>query len=467
MSSTSISRKEFMARVALGGAALALSARGQEPVQPGRRPNFLVILTDDLAYRAVGYNNSAVKTPNLDRLAGEGIIFDRTYIATPICAASRASLLTGVFPQQHGSVGLDPEGFHRSAIEERRFPTLAHTLSGAGYHTAFCGKSHLGPPRDYGFIEGEEHKDGTDDEPLAWASRFLAGRQGDETPFLLWVALRQPHIPLKPGPEWLKLYESAELPIDPNFLESPPPESQFNQGLPGEHFYREWSADAPADQLRSGPPRTREQLLAFMRVYYATISRMDSQVGALIGALKASGHYENTVIFFLSDNGYHLGNHGLGNKITMHEEAVRVPMFIHWARMRSSGKRSESLVSSLDIYPTMLDLAGVGPLPHLAGLPLTPLFQDPAAQLRVFAASECVGVGGKPGMGHRMVRTKNWKYVLTDSNEEVLFDESGDPYEMTNAVGATANADALAAHRRYMSEWMKTVGDTHAPPPET
>ncbi|MCC6487056.1 MAG: sulfatase [Candidatus Hydrogenedentes bacterium] len=465
MSKAPISRKEFLARAALGSAAMALSARGQEPPPSARRPNFLVILTDDLAYRAVGYNNSAVKTPNLDRLAREGVIFDRAYIATPICAASRASLLTGVFPQQHGSVGLDPEGFHRSAIEDRRYPTLEHTLSAAGYHTAFCGKSHLGPPRDYGFAEGEEHKDRTDDEPLAWASRFLSLPFSEEAPFLLWVAMRQPHIPLEPGPEWLKLYENAELPIDPNFLETPPPESQYNQGLPGEHFYREWSEDTPAGQLRSGPPRTREELRTFLRAYYATVSRLDSQVGALLDTLKASSHYENTVIFFLSDNGYHLGNHGLGNKITMHEESVRVPMFVHWHGLQSANTRSESLVSSLDLYPTMLDLAGIAPLPHLAGLSLTPLFRDPAARLREFAASECVGVGGKPGMGHRMVRTKDWKYILTDTNEEVLFDEARDPYEMTNAVEEAANADVLQTHRRYMSEWMRQAGDTHAPPP--
>ena len=143
-----------------------------------------------------------------------------------------------------------------------------------------------------------------------------------------------------------------------------------------------------------------------------------------------------------------------------------MPMFVHWAGLQSSITRSESLVSSLDVHPTILNLAGVSPPPHLAGLSLTPIFRDPAARVREYAASECVGVGGKPGMGHRMVRTKDWKYVLTDTNEEVMFDEAGDPYEMTNAAGVEANADVLRAHRRFMSEWMKQVGDTHAPPPE-
>lgn len=456
-----ITRKQFLA---VSGLAVVGAAAAQKPRRAQRPPNFLVIVSDDHAFRAIGYNNPIVKTPNMDQLAGDGIIFDRAYIATPICAASRASMLTGLFPQQHGSVGLDGAGFHRNVVEERNYPTLAHMLGEAGYDTAFFGKSHLGPPTDYGFAFGEEQPDRQDDSIFASANEFVQSRKEDDTPFLMWVATHQPHIPVEPGEEWLNLYKDADIQVDPNFMESPPERSEFNQGLPGEHYYRESRDDPNYTGLRSGPPRTKEQTVEFMRYYYAVISRLDEQIGALMETLKAAGQYENTVIVYIGDNGYHLGNHGLGNKITMHEESARVPMFLHWGGLRKTGVRTVSLVSSLDIYPTLLDLAGVDAPDRLMGTSLKPLFNNPGKSLREYVASECVGVGGKPGEGHRMVCTGEWKYILTDTNEEVLFNLTEDPYEMNDVSGEEGNAAILDKLRGYMREWMRAVGDTHAEP---
>jgi len=456
-----MTRNQFLA---LSGMMLASSAEAQRPKRAQRRPNFLIVLTDDQSFRSVGYNNPTIKTPNMDRLAGDGIIFDRAYIATPICAASRASLLTGLFPQQHGSVGLDGSGFHRNVVEERNYPTLAHLLGDAGYYTAFFGKSHLGPPRDYGFAFGEEQPDRQDNDIFEGATEFVGERENNDTPFLMWLATHQPHIPVEPGEEWLALYKDADIEVDPNFMESPPSRSEFNQGLPGEHYYRESRDDPNYTGLRSGPPRTKEQTIEFMRYYYAVISRLDNQIGALVESLKAAGQYENTVIIYIGDNGYNLGNHGLGNKITMHEESARVPMFVHWAGLRKTGVRTESLVSSLDIYPTLLALAGVKAPEYLMGNSLTPLFRNPEKPLRDYVASECVGVGGKPGEGHRMVCTGEWKYILTDTNEEVLYSLVDDPYEMNDVSGEEANRAVLNKLRGFMREWMSEVGDTHAQP---
>ncbi|HNR30754.1 MAG TPA: sulfatase-like hydrolase/transferase [Candidatus Hydrogenedentes bacterium] len=326
-----ITRGDFLRTAVVGGVALATPrAVGREASGKARRPHVVVVLSDDHCYRAVGYNNDAVKTPNLDRLGREGIVFDRAYVATPICAASRASLLTGLFPQQHGAIALDGSGFQENVVAQGRLLAVAQLLARAGYDTGFCGKSHLGPPRDYGFAEGGELKDRTDDETFAFACRFIEQRRDNPKPFFLWVAARQPHIPLAPPPEWLELYRDAEIPVDRNFLESPPRESIFNQGLPGEHYYRDSEVRNDYEGLPSGPPRSREQIVEFTRAYYAVVSRLDHQIGRLVDAMKEAGVYENTVFVYLSDNGYHLGNHGLGNKITMHEESVRVPMLLHW-----------------------------------------------------------------------------------------------------------------------------------------
>ena len=143
-----LNRREFLRNSAAVGAGLLGAGAATEEAQ--RQPNLLVIFCDDLCYRGVGFNNPAVKTPHLDQLAREGLILDAACIASPICVASRASILTSLYPQQHGSVGLDPTGFQHRVVETGTVKTLAHHLTDHGYTTAFCGKSHLGDPRTYG-----------------------------------------------------------------------------------------------------------------------------------------------------------------------------------------------------------------------------------------------------------------------------------------------------------------------------
>ncbi|MBI2433995.1 MAG: sulfatase-like hydrolase/transferase [Candidatus Hydrogenedentes bacterium] len=459
-----ISRAHFLKTGLAAGAGMLWSRLPPARADQSKRPNILVVFADDQTYRAIGYNNSLVLTPNLDRLAGEGLILEHAYVASPICVASRASIMTGLFPQQHGSVGLDAAGFQKNVVEDKRFPTLAHVLSSAGYDTAFCGKSHLGDPKLYGFVVGEEHKGFDDTEAFAAARGFLESRKGNDTPFLLWLAARQPHVPLKPAQQWLDLYKDAALKVDPNFREAPPPESICNQGVPGEHYYRDSTFTDNFKNLPSGPPRTEAQIIEFMRAYYAMISHLDHQIGEIMDQLQETGLGDNTIVFYLADNGYHLGNHGLGNKITMHEESVRVPMFVHGAGVNARGQRSKALVSTVDLFPTLADLAGVPSPPGLWGKSLVPLFSDPETALRNYMVSECVGVNGKTGQGHRMVRTDRWKYVLTDTNDEALFDQLADPYELDNAIPNEANVPIAKELRTELMAWMQEVGDTHAPP---
>lgn len=452
---------------ALGATGLSLAAPFPSRAEAGpTRPNFVVIFVDDLVYRAVGYNNPVVKTPNLDALAHDGIIFNYAYVASPICVASRASIMTGLFPQQHGSVALDATGFRQNVVERKRYRTFAQDLADAGYVTAYCGKSHLGSPLDYGFTTGAEHKAYDDQDTFAAAGEFLQAQRGKSDPFLLWVAPNQPHVPLLPAQEWLDLYRGAAIRVDPNFEEEPPDGSIYNQGRPGERYYRDSGYKRNYKDLPAGPPRSQEEMYHFIHAYYATISHLDHQIGVFIKHLKESGLYENTLIFFLADNGYHLGNHGLGNKITMHEESVRVPMFVHGSALTTRGVRANALVSTVDMYATLLDLAGIKPPDQLAGVSLKPVLEDPRAQVREYVASECVGVGGTVGQGHRMVRTLDWKYVLTDINEEALFDETVDHYEMRNVADSGMNRAVLQTLRKNMAEWMDRVGDQHKRPPD-
>lgn len=457
-----------MTGAGLVGCALAARTQAQEAGSEAARPNFVVIFTDDQTYSAIGYNNPDVKTPHLDKLASRGIIFNKAFVASPICAASRASMMSGVFPQQHGVIALDSKRFsqYRSGGAREHY-TLGRQLQAAGYHCAFWGKSHIGDPLEYGFSEGRETGPYDDTVTFREAEQFLARAAADPRPFFLWVAPRQPHVPLKPGDRWLELYDENKFRLSANFREAPFDESINNQGVPGELFYRDSDYTQNWQNLPAGPPRDEDIIRRFMKAYYATISHLDDQVGRLVSRLETSRLAEDTVIIFLSDNGYHLGNHGLGNKITMHEESVRVPMFITGPRFGYPGMKSDALVSSLDVYPTVLELAGIEPPPHLMGRSLVPLIEKPSASFREVVFSECTGVGGKPGDGHRMARGPRWKYVLTDTDEEYLFDEQKDFDELKNVIGVD-DADTktvLAKLRPALIDWMKTIGDRTAKSP--
>ena len=148
----------------------------------------------------------------------------------------------------------------------------------------------------------------------------------------------------------------------------------------------------------------------------------------------------------------------------MHEESVRVPCFFHSPLLPHKAVTSQTLASSLDIYPTLLDFAGAPLPPHLAGKSLRPVLQDPQAKVRDAIVSECVGVGGKLGQGHRMVRTDRFKYMLSGDNEEALFDLESDPYEQHNLLGDPRYQEQLQAHRQQLITWMDSVGDTHERP---
>jgi arylsulfatase A-like enzyme len=423
------------------------------------KPNFLVILTDDQTYRAIGYNNELVQTPNLDQLANQGIIFNRAYTATPVCAASRACLLTGVYPQTNGTVALNTEAFIKNIVVEKRFKTLPQYLNEAGYSTCLSGKSHLGNPKDYGFQTGEETFDYDDKRAFQDVKGFINEPDFGKKPFFIWLAARQPHVPLKPEQKWLDLYAGTEIPRWKNFLEKPPLESFYNQGLPGENYYRDCDYTDNYKNLPAGPPRSPEVIRDFTKAYYATISHLDFQIGELMTQLKSKGLMENTVIIFLSDNGYFLGNHGLGNKLTMHEESVHIPFFIYWDKLRKTQVHSDALISSVDVLPTILELAGLNRPDFLQGTSLKPLFSDPSKQLHKYVVSESVGVGGELGTGHRMVVTARWKYILSDVGDQALYNLENDLDELENLVKNLQNQRQVSLLKSCLGEWKNVTGD--------
>ena len=444
-------------------AGIAFLALGSS-ILAAAKPNFVVIFSDDQTYRAVGYQNPVVKTPNMDRLAAEGIRFDRTFVASPICAASRASMYTGMFPQQHGTVGLASDSFTRTIVVEKRYETLPAVMEKAGYHTALYGKSHLGVPTTFGFTEGREIHDPNDDEIFEEGGKFLQREAKAGRPFMLWLTPHNPHLPYTAPQRFKDLYKEVNIQLDPNWRESPLMQSFFNQGPAGGPIkFRDSPLliypGAPAG-LTAGPPRSEPNMKEVIKAYYADVSCLDEHIGKFDEQLKSSGLYDNTIVIYLSDNGYHLGNHGLGNKITMHEESVRVPMFMHSPLLPVKGARSDALVSSLDVYPTILDLAGLPVAPHIMGKSLRPVMNSADATVRDHVVSECVGPPDKRlGAGHRMVRTDHFKYILSIADEEAFFDLRSDPYELNNRINDGSLKDEIMRHRAMLHEWMASVGE--------
>ena len=427
-------------------------------------PNIIFILTDDQSYASIGYNNPEVQTPFLDSLAREGIIFQNAYVATPICAASRASILTGLFPQQHKVIALNSQDFTKDIVENPNYNTLPQIMAGEGYSTAFYGKSHLGDPKSYGFDQGEQIRE--DSTVFEASKNFIQQSSQNNRPFFLWIATHQPHLPLLPPQEWLSQYDTANISLPVNFREFPIGSSLVNQGLPGEQYFRDSEYTRNAFKLPGGPPRDSATMKQFIRAYYATISHLDEQISVLFETLKNEGLDKKTFIIYLSDNGYFLGNHGLGNKITMHEESTRVPMFIWSKDLKNPGTETNALISSLDIFNTALSLAGIKAPGYLMGKDVSPLFVNPhKKKFRRYVVSECVGVGGKRGEGHRMVRSGEWKYMLSGINEEGLFNLKDDPYELHNLAENEQYQQRLQTMRGYLREWMQQVDDEHQLPP--
>ncbi len=433
----------------------------EEDKEKVKKPNFLVILTDDLNYRSIGYKTELIKTPNIDKLANDGIIFNRAYITTPVCAASRASLLTGLYPQTNGTVALNSKPFIHNVVNEKKYKTLPGILTKSGYTTWFCGKSHLGPPQNYGFQFGTDSIDFSDINTFQDASDFVEQISRDENkqPFLLWVATNQPHIPLNPDQKWIDQYSDVELPLDKNFMEQPSSESFFNQGLPGENYFRDSNYKGNHNHLPAGPPRSPDIMREFSKIYYATISHLDAQIGKLIEQIESRGLMENTLIIFLSDNGYFLGNHGLGNKLTMHEESVRIPFFINWDQLKKKSASTDALISSIDLFPTILELAGAEIPEYCQGVSLNPLLSGSSEYIREYVISESVGVGGKLGQGHRMVVTHEWKYMLSDVGDEALYHLGNDLYELDNLINNQQHIKMINKLKENLARWKKLSGD--------
>ena len=419
------------------------------------KPNFLFIMADQMAAPALPiYGHKVVKTPNLENLAGESVIFDNSYCNFPLCAPSRFSMLSGQLCSRIGA-------YDNGAEFPASVPTFIHYLRIMGYHTCLSGKMHfVGPdqlhgfeerltteiyPADFGWTadwEAEIVSFGDvqnvlnaglcrrsmqldyDEEVVHCAVQKIydLARDPESTPFFLAVSFTHPHDPYVITPEYWNRYnhDDIDMPAVPKI-----PVEELDVHSRGIHnIYQMGSATVTEEHIRNA-----------RHGYYGTISYVDDKVGQLLDALKSAGFRENTIIIFTSDHGDMMGERGLWFKKSFWEWSTQVPLIFH-APDRFKPRRVFQNVSLVDLFPTILELADgsmSGAVEPIDGHSLCNLLQgkedDWSNTIYCEVFSEGVVVP------HVMIRRDRFKYMYGEDDSPLLFDLASDPHELTNLVG--------------------------------
>ena len=437
-------------------AALAIVLPASRAADPARQ-NVLFIVSDDLNNRLGCYGDTLVKSPNIDRLAQKGVRFDRAYCQYPLCNPSRASFLTGLRP--------DTTRVYENATQFRKnvpnAVSLPQTFQKHGYFVARVGKLyHYGVPAQIGTnglddppswqkVVNPRGRDKDDEDKiiqytgpkgqLGAAISFLAadgtdeeqtdGKIADATiklleenkdrPFFIACGFFRPHVPCVAPKKYFEMYprDQLALPKEPaGHLDAVPPialtTKPLNYGL------------------------KPEQLIEFTQGYHASTSFMDAQVGRVLAALDRLKLADNTVVVFLSDHGWHLGEHGQWQKRLLFEESARVPLIIYQPGARGNGKASGRTVELVDLHPTLADVCGLKAPAGLDGKSLKPLLDDPQAAWDKPAYTQVTRGTTKdaPDLMGRSVRTERWRYTEWDGGKQgiELYDHANDPKEYRN-----------------------------------
>lgn len=421
-------------------------AAGQ--AQPDPRPNIIFILVDDQRHDSLGVLDPTLETPNMDRLAHEGVRFENAFVTTSLCSPSRATFLTGRYMRDHGVVD------NNSDLSEA-FETFPMALQQAGYQTAMIGKWHMGgdnaSPRP-GFdrwvsfpgqgnytpaslfgqrsvlnVDGETvpQQGYITDELTRYALDWLASTD-PERPFMLYLAHKAVHAPFRPAPRHADQYAGLDIP-DP----TPALAEMMNEPMWVQNQRNSWhGADFPYHSTLS--------LTDFMREYRRTLSAVDDSLGDLMSWLEETGRADNTIIVYTSDNGFLFGEHGLIDKRNAYEESMRIPMLAWGPDLVPGGRVVGELVSSLDIAPTFRALAGASPLADAQGLDMTPLLTGSAPDnWRDHVIYEYFWEFNYPHTPSLFaIRTERYKLIRHHGvwDTDALYDLEADPGERVNLI---------------------------------
>lgn len=484
------SRREFLRLVAAGSAGLALggiSASAEEGKAHMTRPNILFLMADQFRADCMGCGgNAAIRTPNLDRLAREGIRFTQAYSSTPTCTPARAGLLTGLSPWHHGMIGYGKVA--------QRYPfELPRALHDAGYHTYAIGKLHYSPQRNYhgfdgalidesgrtetpGFVSDyrkwfsakapDLDPDATgvgwneyrarvyalpeELHPTRWtgdqAVEFI-GKYEREEPFFLKVSFARPHSPYDPPKRFMDMYKPEGMPA-PSV---------------GKWAGKYAKIDNPKDLNLWHGDLGVEQARKSRQGYYGSVSFIDEQIGRILKSLEERGMLEDTLIIFTADHGDMLGDHNLWRKSYAYQGSAHIPMLMRWPKsMTMSAERGSTApqpVELRDVLPTCLDAAGKPATVKLDGASLLDIARGKAEHWREYIDLEHDVCYSKENHWNALTDGR-WKYVYhAFDGSQQLFDLANDPGELHDVASDAKHAAELKAWRQRMIEHLAERGE--------
>ncbi len=426
------------------------------PAVSAPRPNILFIVSDQHHAGCAGYaGHPTLATPALDQLAAEGLTFDRAYCQNPVCAASRACLMTGALSRDHGV-------YDNRHVLDGRLPTFPATLSAAGYRTAVIGKTHFNgdqyqgyQERPYGDLKGQAHQPDPARRPDRGASG-LGGVVKSAGPSGIPLPLTQTEICVSEATKWLQTHTATRA-DDPFCLsvhfDKPhfplcPPARFFDRHagkvslpeVPPGQFEREVPFVRAAMRNNGEPDPERRHRAAHERAlaaYYGCIEWIDDAIGRILATLDYLGLRENTLVIYTSDHGEMAGERGTWQKTLFFDASARVPLLVRWPAGIPTPRHVADLVGLVDWYPTFCELAGVATPDSCRGRSLTPLFAG-AALDRDEVWSESV-VLGEPAHAGCMLRTDRWKLNHYLDGVDELYDLSADPAEQHNLFNDPAH----------------------------
>jgi N-acetylglucosamine-6-sulfatase len=448
------------------------STLAQPSSDAGKKPrNVIFILSDDHRYDFMGFLNKLkfLGTPNMDRMAREGAYIKNATVSTALCSPSRASILTGQYAHRHGVVDNNtrvPEG-------TRFFP---QDLQKAGWQTAFMGKWHMGHDSDEprpGFdrwisfrgqgvyfnptfnIDGKQVKrEGHVSDLLTdYALDWLENDCKPDKPFLLYLSHKAVHAMFEPAKRHLGKYQNVELEYPKSMADT----EENYKGKPSwvKEQRNSWHG---VDYMYHG----QMDFDTFYRRYCETLLSVDESIGRIIEYLEDNNLTEDTLVMYMGDNGFVLGEHGLIDKRHMYEESMRVPFLAWCPGMIKPSIVIEELIQNIDIAPTILDLAGLEIPPRMDGKSFLPILQGKKIPWRDSAFYEYYWERNFPHTPTTHgVRTDHYKYIhyhgIWDIDE--LYDLKDDPEEMNNLIDSPEHQKLIQQLNNRMFEWLeKTDG---------
>lgn len=429
------------------------------------RPNFVFIIMDDQNMGLACYGKDYIKTPNMDRLAGEGIRFSHAYVQQAVCAASRASFLTGLHPESTGVEYPYSHYFVEEVIP--KFGTISQYFLKNGYFTRHFGKVHHGfeeslsepnyHPGGTRYVSDDnikinnelgnagvppyEYFEGSDtlfqDGRIAQAAlRAIEAATLQGKPFFFIVGFLKPHLPFSAPKEYWDLYDRSTIPLVPNKLRP--------MGAPAIAIDRynlrqyKWQHANP-DSLF-----TDDYARLLRHAYFACTSFIDTQIGKIMDQVDSLGLSDHTYFVYISDHGFHLGEQNHWGKTTLYESSLNSPLIISKKGMENSGMECRALVEYVDIMPTLLKLAGIEIPQHAEGISLLPLLENPDRKFKkaVYSNQERDALGRKKGFSMRDERYRYTEWRNTTTGEILaneLYDLQEDPLETINLAADPIN----------------------------